>query len=101
LTTDKTPSYSQICRRTNKLDIDINYRIDDDDDDRIVITIDSIGIKVTNRGQLMQDKWHIGKRGYLKIHGAVDIKTNEILHWKLQMRRYMMKRLWCNWLNRF
>ena len=80
LPTDKTPSYSQICRRTNKLDIDINYRINDNnDDDSIVIAIDSTGIKVTNRGQWMQDKWNIGKRGYLKIHVAVDIKTKELL----------------------
>jgi IS5 family transposase len=81
LPTDKQPSYSQICRRTNKLDITSN-RLDDDDDDEeegIIIAIDSTGIKVTNRGQWMQDKWNIGKRGYLKIHVAVDIKTKEIL----------------------
>jgi len=35
---------------------------DDDDDDRIIIAIDSTGIKVTNRGQWIQDKWNIGKR---------------------------------------
>ena len=36
-------------------------------------------IKVTNRGQWMQDKWNLGKKGYLKIHVAVDTKTKEIL----------------------
>ncbi len=45
------PCYSQICRRINKLDIDINNSIDDDDDDIvIIIAADSTGIKVTNRG---------------------------------------------------
>ena len=79
------PSYSQICRRTNKLDIDINSSIDDDDDDDdddvvIIIAEDSTGIKVTNRGQWMQDKWNVkNKKGYLKIHVAVDIKTKQIL----------------------
>jgi hypothetical protein len=71
------PSYSQICRRTNKLDIDINSSIDDDD--VVIIAADSTGIKVTNRGQWMQDKWKTGKKGYLKIHVAVNIKTKEIL----------------------
>ena len=72
------PSYSQICRRVNKLDIDINSRIDDDDG--IIIAIDSTGIKVTDRGQWMQEKWHVrNKKGYLKIHIAVNIKTKEIL----------------------
>jgi hypothetical protein len=71
------PSYSQICRRVNKLDITSN-RLDDNDDD-IIIAIDSTGIKVTNRGQWMQEKWQIKKKGYIKIHVAVDIKTKEIL----------------------
>ena len=73
------PSYSQICRRVNKLDIPSN-RLDDDDDDEIIIAIDSTGIKVTSRGQWMQEKWNIKKKkGYLKIHIAVDINTQEIL----------------------
>ncbi len=72
------PSYSHICRRVNKLDITSNRL--DDDDDGIIITIDSIGIKVTNRGQWMQEKWQIkNKKGYLKIHIVVNIKTKEIL----------------------
>ena len=59
------PSYSQICRRTNKLDIDINSSIDDNDNDVVIIAADSTGIKVTNRGQWMQDKWNVkNKKGY-------------------------------------
>jgi len=72
-----SPSYSQICRRTNKLDIDINSSIENDD--VVIIAVDSTGIKVTNRGQWMQDKWKTGKKGYLKIHVAVNIKTKQIL----------------------
>ncbi len=71
------PSYLQICRRVNKLDISCNRL--DDDDESIVITIDSTGIKVTNRGQWMIDKWLLKKKGYLKIHIAINIKTKEIL----------------------
>ena len=40
---------------------------DDDDDGYVVIVVDSTGIKVTNRGQWMSDKWKIKKKGYLKI----------------------------------
>ncbi len=74
-----SPSYSQICRRTNKLDIDINSSIDGDGDDVVIIAADSTGIKITNRGQWMQDKWKAGKKGYLKIHVAVNIKTKKII----------------------
>jgi hypothetical protein len=52
---------------------------DDDDDDCFVIAVDSTGIKVTNRSQWMYDKWNIKKKGYLKIHIVVNIKTKEIL----------------------
>ncbi|HXT84822.1 MAG TPA: transposase [Verrucomicrobiae bacterium] len=42
------PSYSQTCRRTNKLDIYINSSVDDYD--VVIMAADSTGIKVTNRG---------------------------------------------------
>ncbi len=73
------PSYGHICKRINKLNIDIKKR-DKRDDDYIIVSIDSTGIKVTNRGQWMAEKWNVrNKKGYLKIHVAVDIKTKEIL----------------------
>ena len=71
------PHYSNISRRINRLDI----KISDDDksslhDDNFVIAIDSTGIKVSNRGEWIRHKWNV-KRGYLKIHVAVDIKKEE------------------------
>jgi hypothetical protein len=58
----------------NKLEITSN-RLDDDDDDGIIIAIDSTGIKVTNRGPqwIQEEKWHLKKKGYIKIHVAVEI----------------------------
>ena len=77
------PTYSQICRRVNKLDSTSNgLEVDDIDNDGLVIALDSTGIQVTNRGQWMYDKWGLGKKkkkGYLKILVAVNIKTKEIL----------------------
>ena len=52
-------------------------------DDYIIIAIDSTGIKVTNRGQWMKDKWNVRTKGYLKIHIAVDVKTKKILSMKV------------------
>ena len=75
------PSYGHICKRINKLNIDIKRdRTDDDDDMNLIISANSTGIKVTNRGQWMDEKWNVqNKKGYLKIHIAVDTKTKEIL----------------------
>jgi len=68
------PDYSTLCRRINKLDIKINERVGND----IVIAIDSTGIKVANRGEWMRHKWHV-RRGYLKIHVAVDIRKKKVV----------------------
>ena len=52
----------------------------DFEDEYIIIAIGITGIKVTNRGQWMRDKGHIkNKKGYLKIHIAINVKTKKIL----------------------
>jgi len=78
------PSYGHMCKRVNSLKADFNSSIKtDDDDDDLMIAIDSTGIKVTNRGQWMSEKWggvrDKRKKGFLKIHVAVNTKTREIL----------------------
>ena len=69
------PHFSTINKRLNKLEIDINEKVGND----IVIAVDSTGIKLANRGEWMSHKWHVGRKGYLKIHIAVDIKKKRIL----------------------
>ena len=61
-------------RRINRLEIKINERLGND----IVIALDSTGIKVANRGEWIRHKWHV-RKGYLKIHVAVDIKNKKII----------------------
>jgi hypothetical protein len=84
------PSFSQINRRINRLDIDgsmsSNKLYDDGDDDKdVVIDVDSTGIKVTNRGQWITEKWGTHnnnsrkKKGHIKIHVAGNTKTKETL----------------------
>jgi len=68
------PHYSTISRRINRLEIKINEKLGND----IVIALDSTGLKVANRGEWMRHKWHV-RKGYLKIHIAVDIKKRRIL----------------------
>jgi Transposase DDE domain len=75
------PDYSNISRRINRLDIKINddsIKSNLQHADNFVIAIDSTGLKVTNRGEWIRHKWKV-KRGYLKIHIAVDIKRKRIL----------------------
>ena len=69
----KTPTYSAIWKRVNKLHIKYNPKLGKD----IIIAIDSTGIKVANRGEWMRQKWQ-KRRGFLKIHVAVDVKSKQI-----------------------
>ena len=69
----KTPTYSAIWKRVTKLDIKYNPKLGKD----IVIAIDSTGVKVANRGEWMRQKWQ-KRRGFLKIHVAVDVKSKQI-----------------------
>jgi hypothetical protein len=75
--------YNNKQRRINKLNIPIN---DDkhgiSKDEYLIIAIDSTGIKITNRGQWIRDEWNI-RKGYLKIHVAVNIKSKKILSMKV------------------
>ena len=78
------PDYTTINRRINRLNIKIKDADSKEfEDEYIIIAIDSTGIKVTNRGQWMRDKWNIKRRGYLKIHIAVNVKSKEILSIKV------------------
>src|SRR3954447_295086 len=79
------PDYTTINRRINRLDIKIKDDCSSDKEPKnsyIIIAIDSTGIKVTNRGQWIRDEWNI-RKGYLKIHIAVDIKSKKILSMKV------------------
>ena len=76
---DKVPSipdYTTISRRINRLNIQVeDATITDKEstkDDYIITAIYSTGIKVTNRGQWIRDKWNI-RKGYLKIHIEVEV----------------------------
>jgi hypothetical protein len=75
------PSYGHICKRINKLNVNINDhdKKNEDNDKYIIIAADSTGIKISNRGQWMDEKWNVQRKGYLKIHISVNIKTKEIL----------------------
>jgi len=78
------PDYTTISRRINRLDVKIedNNKSKEFEDDYLIIAIDSTGIKVTNRGQWLRDKWNTGN-GYLKIHMAVNVKRKKILSMKV------------------
>jgi hypothetical protein len=72
----KPIDYSSIAWRVARLDVNINNDININEP--IVIAVDSSGIKVANRGEWIRKKWRI-RRGFIKMHLAVNINTKEII----------------------
>lgn len=74
------PDFTTIWWRVGRMKVNLDPQIDLERDD-IVIAVDSTGIKVTNRGEWILDKWKNKRirKGFIKIHVAVDIKTKKIV----------------------
>lgn len=75
------PDFTTIWWRVERMKINLDPKINPERDD-IVIAVDSTGIKVTNRGEWILDKWKNKRRirkGFIKIHVAVDTKTKKIV----------------------
>jgi len=65
----------------------------------LIIALDITGIKVTNRGQWMREKWGIKTKGYLKIHIVINIKSKKILSIKvMDEHMFMIARRYLNYL---
>ena len=69
------PSYATIDRRVRELTIPLEL---DPSSSSFELAIDSTGYKVSNRGDWMREKWK-RKRGYVKLHVAVDVKTKKVI----------------------
>jgi len=78
----KVPDYTTMQWRVARVKVQLNPEVDPERN--VVIAVDSTGIKVTNRGEWIRDKWNKQKkRGFIKIHVAVDVKTKKILSMKV------------------
>ena len=71
------PDYSTMNRRINKLEISLEDSLINSNDP-VSIAVDASGIKVHNGGDWIRKVWKV-KKGYLKIHFAVNIKTKQVV----------------------
>lgn len=67
--------YSTACRRINNLDLNL---LDVDFDKPIYVGNDGSGIKVSNRGEWMRQKWHV-RRGWIKAVITMDVESKKLL----------------------
>ena len=66
--------YSTLHKRISKLDLGIDIPEND-----AVVAVDLTGIKVTNRVDWMRGKHGTQRRGWLKVHVAVDVESKRLL----------------------
>ncbi len=66
--------YSRLCRKFKDLKIEIP-----ESEEKVVAAVTATGVKVTNRGEWLR-KYRKGKRrGWIKVHIAVDAENKELL----------------------
>ena len=70
------PDYTTIWWRVSRIRVELDPDVDRAKD--VTIAVDSTGIKVTNRGEWIRQKWAV-KRGFVKFHLAVDVRTGKML----------------------
>jgi len=68
----RSADYTTLWERIRKEDLDIPLP-----DNDIVVAVDSTGIKVTNRGDWIREKHGTKRRGWIKVHLAVDVETRK------------------------
>jgi hypothetical protein len=73
----RSADYTTLFRRIKLMDLPIKINPEMLTDE-VVVAVDSTGIKVTNRGEWMREKWRV-RRGWIKVHAMIDVETNQIL----------------------
>jgi len=82
----RSADYTTLWRRVRAIDYTISQQAEPENEDKnenknedkIIVAIDSTGMKVSNRGEWMREKWK-KRRGWIKVHIAVDVNTKELL----------------------
>jgi len=72
----RVPDYTTMWWRISRVKVELDPSVDPERD--VTTAVDSTGIKVSNRGEWVRQKWAV-KRGFIKVHLAVDVKTGKIL----------------------
>jgi hypothetical protein len=78
----RSADYTTLWQRIAKLEL--NVPIPEND---IVVAVDSTGMKVTNRGDWMREKHGVERRGWIKVHVAVDVKTRKPITFEITDER--------------
>jgi len=71
-------TFTSIYRRIRKIIPEITS-----DNNGVLSAIDSSGFKINLRGDYLGNKWHKKRRGWVKLHVAINIKNFEIMNYSI------------------
>ena len=74
--------YTTLWQRISNLEL--NIPVPDND---IVVAVDSTGMKVTSRGDWMREKHGVERKGWIKVHVAVDVETRRPITFEITDER--------------
>lgn len=74
----EAPDHTTIGRRVSRLELRIEEHLIRSNEP-VTIAVDSSGVKVTNRGDWLRRKHGLERRGWLKLHVAVDTRSGQVL----------------------
>ncbi len=66
--------YTTLWHRIQNLDLEIP-----ENEKEMVVAVDATGVKVTNRGEWIRKYHDKERRGWIKVHAAVDVESGEML----------------------
>ena len=73
----KAPDCTTLNKRLNRLNVQLGLE-DIQSDEPLTLAVDASGVKVANSGDLIRRQWKV-RKGYLKVHIAVDVKSGKII----------------------
>jgi hypothetical protein len=76
--------FTQIRRRILKVKPSVgNLNLDNDDNKPITLIVDASGLTITKKGDYIEQKWIRKKKEFIKLHIAVDAKSEQIVSFRV------------------
>jgi transposase len=78
----RSADYTTLWQRISTFELNIPMP-----DNDIVVAVDSTGMKVTSRGDWMREKHGVERKGWIKVHVAVDVETRRPITFEITDER--------------
>ena len=74
----RAPDYTTLWHRLKDVRLPVRVPVLPSSEDGFVVAVDSTGLKVSNRGEWLREKWHV-HRGWIKVHAAVETASGAVV----------------------